>query len=175
MDRLYPIVFALMTGLFWGAYGPVLANARFADPTKNPFKPYVMIGLAYLVWGIVGGLVGMQQTGAKFSFTSTQAFWGFAAGTLGAWGAMTLTLAMFTGGGAMPQIVMPVVFGTAVTVSAIVGTLTVKSDVSPMLYVGIIGMAICIVIVAANTPHAHPPKPKADAAAAIPATAPSHT
>ncbi len=162
--KLLPIVFALLTGLFWGTYGPTLAQARFFE--KSAFKPYVMIGVAYLVWGIVGGLIGMSYRGDTFSFTLKGTFWGFAAGSLGAWGALTLTLAMFTGGTAMPQIVMPVVFGTAVTVSAIVSVLTTKTEANPMLWVGIGGMAVCILIVAYFTPHAgpaHPPKGAGDA------------
>lgn len=158
-----PIVFALLTGLFWGTYGPVLAQARFFE--KSAFKPYVMIGIAYLVWGIIGGLAGMAYTQkpgeAFFNFKMEGVFWGFAAGTLGAWGALTLTMAMFTGGTAMPQVVMPIVFGTAVTVSAITSVLTTKAETNPMLWVGIAGMAICIVVVAYYTPHAHPPKPAA--------------
>lgn len=176
-----PIVFALLTGLFWGTYGPTLAQARFFE--KSAFKPYVMIGVAYLVWGILGGLIGMaytQKQGTPFlSFTREGMFWGFAAGSLGAWGALTLTLAMFTGGTAMPQIVMPIVFGTAVSVSAITSILTAKDTVhvNPMLYVGIAGMALCIVIVAYFTPHAGPPhasKPASDTPPA-PADAPSGT
>lgn len=155
-----PIIFALLTGLFWGTYGPTLAQARSFE--KSAFKPYVMIGVAYLVWGILGGLVGMactQKEGEQFlSFTKQGTFWGFAAGSLGAWGALTLTMAMFTGGTAMPQIVMPIVFGTAVSVSAITAVVTTKAETNPMMWVGIAGMAVCIVIVAYFTPHPHPPK-----------------
>jgi hypothetical protein len=159
-----PVIFALLTGLFWGTYGPTLAKARAFE--GNVFKPYVMIGVAYLVWGILGGLIGMARTqkeGEAFlSFTQMGTFWGFAAGTLGAWGALTLTLAMFTGGTAMPQVVMPIVFGTAVSVSAITAVLTTKAETNPMLWVGIAGMTICIVVVAYYTPHAGPhAKPKA--------------
>lgn len=161
MKLSLPIVFALLTGLFWGTYGPTLAQARFFE--KSAFKPYVMIGVAYLVWGIIGGLAGMAYTQKPgehfFSFSAQGIFWGFAAGTLGAWGALTLTLAMFTGGTAMPQVVMPIVFGTAVSVSAITAVLTTKAETNPMLWVGIAGMAVCIVVVAYFTPHAHPPKP----------------
>ena len=62
---------------------------------------------------------------------------------------------MFTGGTAMPQIVMPIVFGTAVTVSAFVA-LRSAENVSPWLPVGIAVIAIGIVLVAYNTPHAAP-------------------
>jgi hypothetical protein len=172
-----PIFYALLTGLFWGTYGTAVGYSRAAE--HNAFKPYVMIGVAYLVWGILGGLLGMKATNASFQFSPTGSFWGFVGGSLGAFGALTLTIAMFKGGTAMPQIVMPCVFGTAVVVNAIVNLLTVKSDhgVSPMLWVGVLGTAISIVIVAYNTPHAAPPK-KAAAPAAVPAAetpAPSAT
>ena len=159
MKTFLPIFFALATGFFWGTYGPVLGQARTFE--KSPFKPYVMIGVAYLVWGIVGGLVGMVAKGDTFTFTRAGTYWGFAAGSLGAFGALALTLAMYSGGGNIPHIVMPVVFGTAVSVSAIAAVMTSKTDANYKLWLGIIGMAICIVTVAANTPHPHPPKPQA--------------
>jgi hypothetical protein len=157
MKNFLPVFFALATGFFWGTYGPVLGQARAFE--KSPFKPYVMIGVAYLIWGIIGGLVGMAAKGDSFHFTKAGMWWGFAAGSLGAWGALTLTLAMYTGGTAIPQVVMPIVFGTAVSVTAIVTVLTSRTQANPMLWVGIVGMAVCIVTVAYYTPHAAPHKP----------------
>ncbi len=150
-----PVIFALMTALFWGMYGPALGQSR--GELKSPFKPYVAIGIAYLIWGIIGGVIGMLYKGDTFDFTGRGATWGLIAGTLGAWGALTLTLAMFSGGIAMPHIVMPIVFGGAVTVSAIVSVITTKADTNPLLWVGIVGIGICIGIVAYFTPHAGPP------------------
>lgn len=159
----FPVVFALLTALFWGCYGPALGQSR--GELKSPFKPYVAIGVAYLVWGILGGLAGMVYKGDSFSFTGAGSLWGFAAGTLGAWGAFTLTLAMFSGGTAMPHVVMPIVFGGAVTVTAIVSLVITGgvSKTSPWLWVGVVGMFVCIVLVAANTPHAAPPGKPAQA------------
>lgn len=163
----WPIVFALLTGLFWGTYGPALSISRAAE--HNPFKPYLMIGLAYLVWAVVGGYGGISYTKAGFSFTPTGATWGFIAGSLGAFGALTLTLAMFSFQGMKPrpEIVMPIVFGTAVSVTAITSVLMTQAEFNPWLYLGIAGMAVCIVIVAYNTPHAGPghAKPAASTAA----------
>src|SRR6187402_1492132 len=96
MKEYYPIIYAALTALCWGLYGPTLAQSR--TYLKSPFKPYVAIGVAYLVWGIVGGLVGMAYKKEAFNFTGAGMGWGLAAGTLGAWGALTLTLAMFSGG-----------------------------------------------------------------------------
>ena len=152
----YPLIFAIATALFWGLYGPALGQARAG--LGSPFKPYVAIGVAYLIWGIVGGVVGMWYKGDSFAFSGAGSLWGFAAGSLGAWGALTLTLAMFSGGAAMPQIVMPIVFGGAVTVSALVPVVTAKEplEVSPWLWIGIAAIALGIVLVGYNTPHASP-------------------
>lgn len=163
-DNLAPVIFALLTALFWGLYGPTLAVAR-QNEGNNPFKPYLMIGVAYLIWAILGGAAGMIYTKVPFSFSGGGVTWGFLGGSLGAFGALTLTLAMFSfPGKPRPDIVMPIVFGGAVTVSAITGYLQTRNAPgahapSPMLWVGMIGMAVCIVIVAANTPHAAPKKP----------------
>ncbi len=148
-----PILFALLTAMCWGLYGPTLAQAR--SSLSSPFKPYFLIGLAYIVWAIVGGLIGMRVNGDELSFSSAGAFWGLVAGTLGAWGALNLTLAMFTGGAALPHLVMPIVFGGAVTISALV-TLPRAEHVSPWLWLGIVVVGAGIIMVAYNTPHAVP-------------------
>lgn len=162
-----PVLFAILTALCWGFYGPVLAESRAF--LKSPFKPYVAIGLAYLVWGVGGGIIGMLSKKDNFSFTGPGALWGLAAGTLGAWGAFTLTLAMFSGG--KPYVVMPIVFGGAVTVSALYSAWKESEHVTvhPLLWAGIGGILICTVIVAYFTPH---PKPPAKPAAATASEAP---
>ncbi|MBC7817782.1 MAG: hypothetical protein IAG10_12895 [Planctomycetaceae bacterium] len=165
-----PVIFALLTALLWGLYGPVLGLARAAE--QSPFKPYLLIGVAYLVLAIVGGAIGMKVTNVPFSFSSAGLTWGLISGSLGALGALTLTLAMFsfpTGMKPRPEIVMPIVFGGAVTVTALTNLFMARGQAgahgtSPWLWVGILGMAVCIVIVAYNTPHVAPPK-KSQAAA----------
>lgn len=137
MKSMLPFIFALGTALCWGLYGGVLANARQADGQASPFKPYVGIGVAYLVIAIGGGLVLLYLFGrdykGNFNFFDGVSFWGFMAGSLGALGALSLTAAMFAGGAKMPQAVMPVVFGGAVTVAALyaIGMPLVKAIVSP--------------------------------------------
>ncbi|MGF1580173.1 MAG: hypothetical protein ACFCD0_12490 [Gemmataceae bacterium] len=149
-----PIVFALLVGLFWGCYGDTLAQARSA--ARSPFKPYLMIGIAYLVWGIAGGAIGMKRTGASFSFTGQQTLWGFAAGSLGAFGAFSLTMAMVQGGKDYPHVVMAMVFGTAVTVAALIRLVLFQAykHAKPMLWVGFAGVAACAALVAIFTPAA---------------------
>ncbi len=164
------IAFALATALFWGLYGPALGESRSktAPPQWTPFKPYVFIGVAYLVWGVIGGIVGMRvipQTPDNFSFTGIYLpamKWGFIAGTLGAFGALTLTFAMIKAKG-NAALVMPIVFGGAVSVTAITNLVILRLIRSsqewpdPRLWVGIALVAVGIVLVAIYTPHGHGP------------------
>jgi len=53
---------------------------------------------------------------------------------------------------------MPIVFGTATTIAALVALRT-ADHVSPWLGIGIVLVAVGIVMVAYNTPHAAPPGP----------------
>ncbi|MCY2962568.1 MAG: hypothetical protein NT069_02775 [Planctomycetota bacterium] len=162
MKTLLPVIFGLLTALFWGLYGPVLGESR--GDLKSPFKPYLLIGLAYLLWGVGGGLVGMWQKGDNFSFPAGGTTLGFIAGSLGAFGALTLTLAMYNGG--KPHIVMPIVFGGAVTVSTLVSVIKEykekgHTEANPwILGAGILGVVISAALVASCTPHAAPPGPK---------------
>lgn len=167
-----PIILALATALCWGLYGPTIANARSESkpPLYSPFKPYVGVGLAYLVIAVVGGLIAMKVKGDSFSFFAeghTKAItWGFLAGATGALGALALTTAMLTGGKDHPQVVMSFVFGGAVTVTAIVSIIQAGvKDVKPGLWIGIAGVVVSAILVAYFTPTAHSaPSPGGDAA-----------
>jgi hypothetical protein len=165
MKALLPFLFALGTAFCWGLYGPTLGKARIHDPTSTPFKAYIGIGLAYLVIAIFGAGIVMMIVGKDKLTYSPSVPWGFSAGILGAFGALFLTLAMFNGGAKIPHAVMPVVFGGAVTVTALYSILSSGGTLTggPLLWVGIVGMGISAVLVAANTPHPHPPKKPAEA------------
>ena len=159
-----PILFALGTALCWGLYGPTLENARSPERLWSPFKPYVGIGIAYLVWAIVGGLVAMSMFKDSYAFTGKEAaagIWGFAAGTLGALGALSLTSAMVSfHGPPRAELVMPIVFGGAVSVMATVKAIQYRFEgTNVWLWVGILGVALCSALVAYNTPHAGHKKP----------------
>ena len=161
------IIFALLVACCWGLYGPTLSQARSTarPPEWGPFKPYVFIGVAYLVIAIIGGAIMMKLGGVvglptdNFNYSgeaSRAAKWGFLAGGLGAFGAMFLTFAVVKTGG-KPALVMPVVFGGAVTVNAIASYVLLRgqTSVNPLLWVGMAITAIGIVLVASYTPHGH--------------------
>jgi hypothetical protein len=158
-----PILFAIGTALCWGLYGPTVSNARDSEkpPRWSPFKPYVFIGVAYIVLGCGGGALGMQVKGDSYNFAGPEraaATWGFLAGSLGALGALSLTSAMLsfpTGVKPKPELVMPIVFGGAVTITAIVAVIQSKNlaGVNPLMWVGM-GLVVCgVVMVAYFTPH----------------------
>ncbi|TWT98441.1 hypothetical protein [Stieleria varia] len=185
---LIPILFALGTAIFWGCYGPTIGNAQAPKldgrPLWSPFKPYVFIGIAYLVIAIIGGLAVMKIKGDSFSYSGQYypaAKWGFLAGCLGAFGAICLTSAMMISKG-NALLVMPIVFGGAVSVTAIVSAIKLGgvNQMSVPLWGGMLLTVVGVVIVAMNTPHGHAaPSPgaggHAEHAAPHAAETPSHT
>lgn len=154
------LMFAIATALFWGLYGPALGKAR--TPGESPFKPYIFIGLAYLIWGMVGGIVAVKASGGDFHFTRSAVIWGFIAGSLGAFGALTLTKAMFEAKDA--ALVMPVVFGGATMVSATVGILLQfqrgQVHVPPLQILGFLLVIVGVILVQRFAAHGPAPAPK---------------
>lgn len=184
---LIPVLFALGTALFWGCYGPTIGNAQsprvdgkplMSPDGWSPFKPYVFIGIAYLVIAVGGGLLMMKLKGDSMSYSApvpgvegmthfSPAKWGFLAGSLGALGALCLTTAMMTSRG-NALLVMPIVFGGAVSVTAIVSIIKLRAhgsvDINPVLWAGMALTVVGVILVAMNTPHGHgAAKPKAGA------------
>lgn len=164
-----PVLFALGTAFFWGLYGPTIGNAQIkVQPPAgwSPFKPYVFIGIAYLVFAVFGGLLMMKYKGDTFAYSGIvpdtdrthfePAKWGFLAGCLGAAGALCLTTAMMTSKG-NALLVMPIVFGGAVSCTALVSAYRLQghANISPLLWVGMVMVVVGVVIVAMNTPHGH--------------------
>ena len=168
--KWFAILCALFVAICWGLYGPTLTNARSPAREWGPFKPYLFIGVAYLVIAIIGGAIMMKfvwndnfDYSGKY-FPSMQ--WGFLAGCLGALGALGLTFALTKAGG-KPAYVMPIVFGGAVTVNAIAAyfSLHAGETVNPLMWIGMLLVAVGICLTAGFTPHGHPPAKTPPAAA----------
>ena len=164
-DRQFAVFCAALTALFWGLYGPAVSLGRSPTNAWTPYKPYLFIGVAYLVWGCIGGALGMKAFGDGFSFGGSHfpaAKWGFLGGSLGAFGALALTTALLKSKGDV-HMVMPIVFGGAVTVSAITNyfMMTDRSHVSANVWLGMGVVLLGILIVTFNAPHAVPKKPGA--------------
>lgn len=164
--NLFALTCAVLVAIFWGLYGPAVALSRSPNREWGPFKPYVFIGIAYMLIAVVGGAIMMKMvSNDNFDFTGKylpSMKWGFYAGCLGALGALALTFAIV--GGGKPSYVMPIVFGGAVSVNAIVAYFGLHSGetVNPMMWFGMLLVAIGICLTAYNTPHGHAPaKPTA--------------
>ncbi len=162
--KWFAIACALIVAVCWGLYGPTLSNARSPNREWGPFKPYVFIGMAYLVIGVIGGAI-MMKVAFNDSFDYTGKYfpamkWGFLAGCLGALGALALTFSLTKAGG-KPAYVMPIVFGGAVTVNALAAyaSLHEGQTVNPLMWVGMLLVALGICLTAGFTPHHPPAKP----------------
>ena len=133
------LIFALLTVVSWGLYGILLHTGRSAMPAgaelgNASLKAFLWVGVAYFVVAIVGPVIVLKSRGTDWSFTNSGITWSFIAGTAGAIGAFTLVLALGAaaapiaqgGGGFGPSAasaVMPIVFGGAPIVNAIVAML----------------------------------------------------
>ncbi len=128
------LTYALMTVFFWGVYGVILHMGRGAMPDASlqppgpeaqhaGLKAFLLVCVAYAIIGIIAALV-LKSRGSNWSFTMNGTSISFIAGIAGAAGALTLVLAL---GAASPiykaasaSAVMPIVFGGAPIVNAIV-------------------------------------------------------
>lgn len=133
------ILFAYLTVLSWGVYGVLLHIGRSGMPAgpelpNAGLKAFLWVGIAYFVVAVVGPLIVLKLRGSNFAFGSGGITWSFIAGVAGALGAFTLVLALGAaaapaikgGGGFGPgaaSAVMPLVFGGAPIVNAIVSML----------------------------------------------------
>ena len=153
--RTLGLLFAIATAVFWGLYGPALGKSRI--PGQTPFKPYVFIGIAYLIWGCLGGAIAVQLSGDGFSVPAKAGWWGFIAGSLGAFGALTLTYAMYQAKDA--SLVMPVVFGGATSVAAITGLVMSKGEahINPLQILGFVLVVVGVILIQKYAVHGPAP------------------
>lgn len=123
-------------------------------------------------------VVGNKGVADNFDFTGPYfpaAKWGFLAGCLGACGALALTFAVVKTRG-NPASVMPIVFGGAVTVNAIVAYINLHGEKpNPLMWVGMVLVAIGICLTAGYTPHGSAPSKPAESTSKLDASEPGET
>jgi uncharacterized membrane protein len=144
------VLFAIGAAFCWGLYGPVLFKGQVA--LKDPFKALLCVGVAYFVIGVVvplialggSGLSGFNQRGITFAGIG---------GALGALGAICIILAFKNQG--IPTYVMPVVFGGAPVINVLFSMYDnpPKTDVNPLLWVGMILVPLGAGLVLYYKPH----------------------
>ncbi len=157
-----------LTVLCWGVYGPTLQMGQFGmstiDHVPAKFRPFVCVGLAYFLVGIIVPALWLYYKGEKGEWTVLGLIWSIAGGAMGALGALGIILA-FTFGG-KPVYVMPLVFGGAPVVNAFLTIYLADriKDIGPWFLAGLIIVVLGAVLVMLAAPHGAPPKAVVEAA-----------
>ena len=163
-----------LTVLCWGLYGPVLQSGQFgmslAPGVPVRLRPFVCVGLAYFLIGVIVPAVWLHFRGEKGDWTLTGILWSLAGGALGAIGALGIILA-FTFGG-RPIYVMPLVFGGAPVVNAFLTIYMARrvKEIGPLFLAGLIIVIIGAVTVLVAAPHGTSHAAQSAATADAPAT-----
>jgi len=159
-----------LTVLCWGMYGPVLRTGQDGMSTipgeVARLRPFVCVGLAYFLIGVIVPSVWLNLRGEKGDWTLRGIVWSLAGGALGAVGALGIILA-FTFGG-RPIYVMPLVFGGAPVINAFLTIYLAGrvKEIGPLFLAGLIIVILGAVVVLMSAPHGVPPT-TADAAAQV--------
>ena len=124
MTHVFGMLAAIaLTAICWGVYGPVLHFGR--DAMQSALRPFVCVGLAYFLIGVISPVALLWRGGEKGSWTSTGVLWSMLAGVAGSLGALGVILALTAGGN--PIYIMPLVFGGAPVVNTLMSAYLNKS------------------------------------------------
>jgi hypothetical protein len=168
-----------LTVLCWGLYGPVLQSGQAAmseiPPQVARLRPFVCVGLAYFLIGVLIAGLWLHFRGEKGDWTLTGIVWSLAGGALGAIGALGIILA-FTFGG-RPIYVMPLVFGGAPVVNAFLTIYLARrvKEIGPLFLASLIMVILGAVVVLVFAPHGSPAGEHSTAAGAQAAAASTTT
>ena len=81
-----------LTAISWGAYGPLLALGG-RDMAGSHWLPFLFVGVAYFVIGVVATAALLVWRGEKGNWTTGGVIWSFLAGVVTAVGALCVILA----------------------------------------------------------------------------------
>lgn len=141
MENLW-LLFVCGTVLCWGAYGPAFHAGQEgfvdADRTARAMRTLLCVGGAYFVLAVILPMVYLGTKAQIAGFTFKGIAGASLAGALGAGGAICIAWAFKHGG--VPLYVMPLVFGGAPIMNAVVAlTRGGKwSTVHPVMFLGIV-------------------------------------
>ncbi len=172
MKWISALPFIALTVLCWGMYGPVLHRGQEAMEHSR-MRPFLMVGFAYFVVGVVVPLIVLNTTGEPGHWNARGILWSFGAGMAGAIGALGIILAFKVGG--RPMWVMPLVFGGAPVVSAFLSVFMAGNyrqlGQSPLFLAGLILVSMGAFMVLFFAPKGHPSPADHGSEAAISAPA----
>lgn len=158
-----------LTILGWGLYVPMLrwgqvAMSDVAAPAR--WRPFVCVGLAYFLIGVIVPTVLLNLKGEKGQWSASGILWSLIGGALGAMGALGIILAINFG--AQPIFVAPLVFGTAPVVNSFLTIYLAGKmrEIGPMFLAGLVMVLLGSVTVLTCAPH-KPPAATAQAAPAV--------
>jgi len=158
-----------LTILAWGLYGPVLHWGQAAMVTEAGqamgekyarLRPFICVGLAYFVIGVVVPAVLLKLKGEQGEWTARGIVYSLAGGALGALGALGIIMAFNFGG--KPIFVMPLVFGGAPVINSFLTIYWSKrmKEIGPLFMAGLVMVLIGAVTVLVFKPTAPEPTPQ---------------
>jgi hypothetical protein len=162
----------MATAVCWGVYGPLLQWGH-QEMGSGRLRPFICVGVAYLIIAIVGPIVVMSLTGMEMGeglasgWSWKGVWWSLIAGVAGALGALGMILAFNFGG--RPHYVPPLIFGFAPVVNtffALWVNVPLREQLresmlrSSFFGAGLIRVAVGAVIVLVSAPKAGPPGKK---------------
>lgn len=144
-----------VTILAWGLYGPVLHWGQQAMSTTEGYarlRPFVCVGFAYFVIGVVVPAVALRLKGEQGEWTLKGLLFSLAGGALGAVGALGIIMAFHFGG--KPVYVMPLVFGGAPVVNSFLTIFMAKrmKEIGPVFLAGLVIVLLGAITVLISKP-----------------------